>query len=71
MKMRKRQKINHGRKNKQKQKICHGLTRNYTEISRSIISHGTKTLLSEPDASATVSFSEPDASATVVNMQRR
>ncbi len=35
MMMRKSQKINHGRKNKQKQKICHGLTRNYTEISRS------------------------------------
>jgi hypothetical protein len=35
----------HGRK----QKHSHGLTRNYTEISRSI-SHGNKTLLSEPDA---------------------
>jgi len=30
--------------------ICHGLTRNFTEISRSRISHGNKTLLSEPDA---------------------
>ena len=27
MKIRKKQKINHGRKNKRKQKICHGLTR--------------------------------------------
>jgi len=36
MKIRKSQKINHGRKNKQKQKICHGLTRNYTERSHCI-----------------------------------
>ena len=57
MMMRKRQKISHGMKNKQKQKH---LPRTNTEFhgnknkQKQKISDGKKTYLSEPDASATV-----------------
>ena len=68
MKIRKKQKINHGKKNKRKQKICHGLTRNYTERSHCIQSRKCKRRL-EKKAEALATelhgkkslHSEPDA----------